>query len=73
MIWLIGFSAMSRGLKDEYIRSIILKAVVRDYSAPGPHVYTKKNQTKLAYIDILVNLKIRLDSVKRMTQIQNTS
>ena len=30
-------------------------------------------QTELAYIDILVNLKIRLDSVKRMTQIQNTS
>ena len=24
-------------------------------------------------IDILANLKIRLDSVKRMTQIQNTS
>ena len=30
-------------------------------------------QSKLAYIDILVNLKIRLDSVKRMTQIQITS
>ena len=30
-------------------------------------------QTELAYIDTLVNLKIRLDSVKRMTQIQNTS
>ena len=38
----------------------------------GPHVYTMKSQTELAYIDILVNLKIRLDSVKRMTQIQNT-
>ena len=45
---------------------------VRDYSAPGPHV-TKKAQTELAYIDILVNSKIRFDSVKRMTQIQNTS
>ena len=45
---------------------------VRDYSAPGPHV-TQKAQTELAYIDILVNLKIRLDSVKRVTQIQNTS
>ena len=31
--------------------------------------YTKKSQTELAYIDTLVNLKIRLDSVKRMTQI----
>ena len=30
-------------------------------------------ETELAYIDILVNSKIRLDSVKRMTQIQNTS
>ena len=30
-------------------------------------------QTELAYIDTLVNLKMRLDSVKRMTQIQNTS
>ena len=39
----------------------------------GPHVYTTKSQTELAYIDTLVNLKIRLDSVKRMTQIQNTS
>ena len=45
---------------------------VQYYSAPGPHV-TQKAQTELAYIDILVNLKIRLDSVKRMTQIQNTS
>ena len=36
----------------------------------GPHVYTKKSQTELAYIDTLVNLKIRPDSVKRMTQIQ---
>ena len=39
----------------------------------GPHVYTKKSQTELAYIDILENLKMRVDSVKRMTQIQNTS
>ena len=46
---------------------------VRDYSAPGTHVYTQKSQTELAYIDILANSKIRLDSVKRMTQIQNTS
>ena len=30
-------------------------------------------QTELAYIDILVNLKMRLDSVKRLTQIQNIS
>ena len=45
---------------------------VRDYSAPGPHV-TKKAQTELAYIDTLANPKIRLDSVKRMTEIQNTS
>ena len=30
-------------------------------------------QTELAYIDILVNLKMRLVSVKRMTQIQNIS
>ena len=46
---------------------------VRDYSAPGPHVYTTTSQMELAYIDILVNLKMRLDSVKRMSQIQNTS
>ena len=46
---------------------------VRDYSAPGPHVYTKEEQTELAYIDTLANPKMRFDSVKRMTQIQNTS
>ena len=40
---------------------------VRDYSAPGPHVYTKTSQIELAYIDILANSKIRFDSVKRMT------
>ena len=39
----------------------------------GPHVYTKKSQIELAYIDTLVNLKMRLDSVKRMTEVQNTS
>ena len=39
----------------------------------APHVYTKKSQIELAYIDTLANPKIRLDSVKRMTQIQNTS
>ena len=39
----------------------------------GPPRNTKKSRPELAYIDILVNLKIRLDSVKRMTQIQNTS
>ena len=39
----------------------------------GSPRFTKKSQTELAYIDILANLKIRLDSVKRMTQIQNTS
>ena len=33
----------------------------------------KIKQSKLAYIDILVNLKIRPYSVKRMTQIQNIS
>ena len=35
--------------------------------------FNKEEPTELAYIDTLVNLKIRLDSVKRMTQIQNTS
>ena len=39
----------------------------------GPPRYTKKSQTELAYIDILANPKIRLDGVKRTTQIQNTS
>ena len=39
----------------------------------GPPGFTKKSQTELAYIDILANSKIRFDSVKRMTQIQNTS
>ena len=39
----------------------------------GPPCLCKDEPTELAYIDILVNLKIRLDSVKRMTQIQNTS
>ena len=33
----------------------------------------KIKQSKLAYIDTLAYSKIRLDSVKRMTQIQNTS
>ena len=46
---------------------------VRDYSAPGPHVLQKNSQTELAYIDILANSKIRLNSVKRMAEIQNTS
>ena len=45
---------------------------VRDDFAPGPHVQ-KKSQTELAYIDLLANSKIRVDSVKRLTQIQNTS
>ena len=39
----------------------------------GPPRYTKKSRPELAYIDILANSKIRLDSVKRLTQIQNTS
>ena len=39
----------------------------------GGHKHTKKSQTELAYIDILGKSKIRLDSVKRTTQIQNTS
>ena len=43
-------------------------ATIQEGKHPG------KNKAKqLAYIDILVNLKIRPDSVKRMTQIQNTS
>ena len=32
-----------------------------------------EREIELAYIDILANLNIRLDGVKRMTQIQNTS
>ena len=39
----------------------------------GPPRYTKKSQTELAYIDTLANPKIRPDSVKRTTKIQNTS
>jgi hypothetical protein len=39
----------------------------------GPPRYTKKSQTELAYIDILANSEIRLDGVKRATQIQNAS
>ena len=39
----------------------------------GPPRFNTEEPTELAYIDTLVNLKIRLDSVKRMTQIQNTS
>ena len=42
-------------------------------SCSEPPRFTKKSQTKLAYIDILAKSKIRLDGVKRMTQIQNTS
>ena len=34
---------------------------------------SKTGPPELAYIDTLANSKIRLDSVKRMTQIQNTS
>ena len=34
---------------------------------------SKTGPPELAYIDTLANLKIRLDGVKRMTQIQNTS
>ena len=33
----------------------------------------KGKSSELAYIDTLANPKIRLDGVKRMTQIQNTS
>ena len=39
----------------------------------GPPCLYKDEPTELAYIDILVNLKMRLVSVKRMTQIQNIS
>ena len=39
----------------------------------GPPPYTKKSRTELAYIDTLAIPKIRLDSVRRMTQIQNIS
>ena len=39
----------------------------------SPHVDIKEELTELAYIDTLANLKIRLDGVKRMTEIQNTS
>ena len=42
-------------------------------SFSGPPRYTKKSRPELAYIDTLANSKIRLDSVKRLTQIQNTS
>ena len=38
----------------------------------GKHL-AKIKQSKLAYNDILVNSKIRLNSVKRMTEIQNIS
>ena len=46
---------------------------VRDYPAPGPHVIQRRAKTELAYIDILANPQMRLDGVKRTTQIQNTS
>ena len=39
----------------------------------APTFNTKEEPTELAYVDILANLKMRLDGVKRMTQIQNTS
>ena len=39
----------------------------------GPPRDTKAEPTELAYIDTLANSKIRLNGVKRMTQIQNTS
>ena len=39
---------------------------------PVIHVY-KEEPTELAYIDTLANSKIRADSVKRMTKIQNIS
>ena len=44
----------------------------RLFCSRPPRLY-KEEPTELAYIDILANSKIRLDSVKRMTQIQNTS
>ena len=43
------------------------------FDAVGASTFAKKSQTELAYIDILANSKIRLDSVKRMAKIQNTS
>ena len=42
-------------------------------SCSEPPRFTKKSRTELAYIDTLANPKIRLDGVKRMTHIQNTS
>ena len=39
----------------------------------GSPRFTKKSQTELAYNDTLGKSKIRPDSVKRMTQIQNAS
>ena len=50
------------------------RALTRPRAAPpAGRGHTKDEPNELAYIDILANLKIRLDSVKRITQIQNTS
>jgi len=45
----------------------------RHLVAQPPDVDRLETKTELAYIDTLANLKIRLDGLKRMTQIQNTS
>ena len=44
-----------------------------DPRAPGVEIEPRFRASPITYIDILANSKIRSDSVKRMTHIQNTS
>ena len=50
-----------------------LKAFAGSNDARARRSSAKGKSSELAYIDTLANSKIRLNGVKRMTQIQNTS
>ena len=49
------------------------KAFAGSNDARARRSSAKGKSSELAYIDTLANPKLRLDGVKRMTQIQNTS
>ena len=65
--------AVGRPPVHRYRDRAIRRPQERHLVAQPPDVDRLETKTELAYIDTLANLKIRLDGLKRMTQIQNTS
>ncbi len=65
-----GYTTLEGIVSEEAKRTRLETARIRRIYATTK---TDGQQIIPSVIDILVNLKIRFDSVKRMTQIQNTS